>query len=281
MRDNKYVYPVLGNADDIIPGIIYDEKKPTVELVGEDSKECRFCVSMEFDNDDIKSLINDGYAMYTCDIYCRRTRLRRIVSSKENNFVFSVKKSEVFNVINFTPQVTVIKPISNYRNSQQNEDYGDMTFSLEEGDILAIFKGFSYCAEYEEREIYNAGSFVKIYNGKDKQFPWSNIDGEIIKIYLPKDEYNNFMMVRNDRRMTDEIHAGLITPFLYKAIIDYQEEKHGNYRWAYAIKYRLYHDSKFKGYDLSNKESAFELTQLLLGKPVKRMLDKMSKQNKI
>lgn len=281
MRDNKYVYPVLGNADDIIPGKNCSEPSILFSLVGEDEKEYRFRVCMEFDNDDIKQLINEGYAFYTCDLYCSRTHLRRLVKSKDNDFIISVQKNEVYSVINFNFQVTVTKPISDYKNSQQNVDYGDMSFSLEEGDVLAVFKTFKYCADYDVREIYNAGSFVKIYNGKDKQFSWSNIDGDIIKIYIPKEEYNNFMRIRNDRRVTDEIHAALIFPFLYKAIMDYQEEKHGNTKWAYAIKYRLSHDPQFNDYDLSNKECSFELTQLLLGKPFKRMLENMCKQNNI
>ena len=89
LNDISLPYPVLGISDDIIPALkddclVIDNTSDAVNY--------NFYLSFDFDNQDIKELINSGYAEYSCEIDCNKTLLRRSYTSSEKYLKITIPK---------------------------------------------------------------------------------------------------------------------------------------------------------------------------------------------
>lgn len=271
---NNYVYPVLGYGDDILPSLTNNNMKYDVILDGDHYD---FRVEMICNNDDIINLIEKGFAVYSCEVSCPRSFLRRSFSGPSSSIFFSLKKDDIYERIDIYARITVIKDIPEYRNSCQNEDYCNEAFYLEPGDVLADFGNFHFYSEIYYDEMYSAGSFIKIFKQDSLDLPFCDIENDYIKINLPERMYRNFCRIRNNKDFNEIFHASFIVFFLAKALSSYEEEKHGNFKWANVIRFRIRKDSKLSKYDLKNHTTAFELAQELLANPFKRMIENINK----
>lgn len=272
-------YPVLGNADDINPGLPDDDIKVDVTA---DAENYYFTVNLHHGNDDVDYYILEGNAEYTCEVTCPRTYLRRCYHSSEPKLEFSLSRREVFGRIEFSCYVTVAKTISDYRNSQQNEDYGDTTFCMEPGDILCAFTPASWNASLKYDKLYSAGSFMVVLNGgEDSQKTWFDANGDTIKVYLPDELYRQFQELCKDNNFNELFHASIVFNALFKTLNEYNESTHGKWQWAEAIKYRIESEPELHDFDITDHSSAYELAQALLRDPYKRLFNHFKEQKNL
>lgn len=272
-------YPVLGNVDDIVPGLPEDNIQ--VEVTA-DAENYYFTILLHHENEDIDFYILDECAEYTCEVTCPRTYLRRCYHSPKPRLEFTLSRREVFGRIEFNCYVTVSKTIPDYRNSQQNEDYGDATFNMEPGDILCAFWPASWNASLKYDKLYSAGSFMVVLNGgQDTQHTWFDSNGDTIKVYLPEELFRQFQTLCNDRNFNELFHASIVFNALFKTLSEYKETVHGTWQWAEAIKYRIDHEPELQDYDIENRTTAYELAQALLQDPYKRLFNHLKEQQNI
>ncbi len=273
MANKKYyIYPVLQqDADDIIPMLTEDCMEVATQKVGD---WYNIHILLKYENDDIKDLIQRGFAKYSCEVVCSSTFMRRCYCSNSSDITFNIKRNEVNKAVEINARVVVIKNIPNYRNTHQNEDYDNEAFYMEPGDVLADFGSYMFIPELKVEELYSAGSFVKIFQDKEATCPWSNIENDYITIYLPSSMYNTFKKVYRDQQTEALFHSSIILYFLCNALVNYDEDRHGHLKWALALKYKIENDPLLCGkYSLKNKQDAFILAQDLLGNPFKRMFN--------
>lgn len=264
-------YPVLGNSDDILPELSDDNIKVNVTS---DDENYNFVVRLHQENEDIDRYIHDGSAEYTCEVTCSRTYLRRCYHSSAPQLEFSISRRDVFGRIEFSCYVTVAKAIPEYRNTQQNEDYGDSTFSMEPGDILCAFWPASWNASLKYDKLYSAGSFMVVLNGgSESKSVWFDANSDSIKVYLPEEMFSQFKELCNDRNFNELFHASIVFNALYKTLSEYKESTHGNWQWSEAIKYRIDHEPELHDFDIEDRSRAYELAQALLQDPYKRLFD--------
>lgn len=272
-------YPVLGNSDDIKPLLPDDDIDVKVSA---DAENYYFIVTLHQENPDITEQISLGNAEYTCEVTCPRTYLRRCYCSAEPKIEFSLSRREVFGRIEFSSYVTVAKPIPAYRNSQQNEDYGDATFDMEPGDILCAFRTASWNASLKYDKLYAAGSFMVVLNGgKDCPTTWFDAMSDTIKVYLPEELFSQFKVLCNDQNFNELFHASIVFNALFKTLSEYKETRHGNFQWAEAIKYRIHNEPELQDFDIADRSKAYELAQALLQDPYKRLFNHLKQQQNI
>ena len=269
-------YPVLlSNSDDILPKL--PEKNIDVR-VDIDENTYYFDLALFHDNEDIRQLVADGLAVYTCEILCPRTYLRRCEMSEQPSFHIELGRRDVFGRIEFNCYVTVRQPIANYRNSGQNEDYGDATFDMEPGDILASFDSASYVANLQYDKLYSAGSFMVVQDGGDCSAPWFDANSDQIKVYLPELMFQQFLPLSQDRRFNELFHASIVFNALFKTLSEFDEKKHGSWQWAEAIRYRIDHEPELQDYDIKDTSRAYELAQALLANPYQRLFNYLKQE---
>lgn len=123
-RNNiSYPYPVLGIGDDILP-----RPSITVEPIKADSKNYYVTVKVQMENNDISTLVKNGFAEYGCEVECSRTFFMKWFGFKTPEFTITLPRHGVAEKVSFDCRVSVIKDIKGYVNCCANKD--TMAFPL-------------------------------------------------------------------------------------------------------------------------------------------------------
>lgn len=269
-------YPILSTGDDILPSL-------TPECVNVEMKEDRlayhFTVDLDCNNWKIRWLVTEGFAIYTCEYECAKTMLRRCEKSKDPHFEIDIPRTSVAGRIYFSCFATVVKPIQNYRNTGFNEDYQNMSFEMEAGDILAAFPSFHYDADIQYDKLLATGSFMQVRENKQRDDVFFDITGDKIEIELPSALYGAFCQsgVRDEAQI---IHSSLVFNALTYALL--QIKNNEETKWARTIAYRMETEDDFKGIggiENIDNVNVLSIAQKLLKDPYKRMFDYIKARN--
>lgn len=262
-------YPVLGISDDIIP--ILPEFPVSFELTS-DNYNYTFAIELQFENEDIERLINEGKAEFSCEYECTRTMLRNCISSHEPAFKILIPRNHINGRIIFNCFVSVKESILGYKNKGFNPDYDGCTFDMEPGDILVHFPSFHYDADIRYDKLQAAGSFMQIRESDLHSEVYFDISGNKIEILLPKKHYELYCNP-NVKGEPEIIHTSMVLNALTFALLNIEE--HEQTTWAKTIYYRLDTEDGFSRAELDDPAAVVGLAQKLLKDPYMRMFNKM------
>lgn len=277
MKNNgvSFPHPVMGIGDDILP-------HPSVTASKLDSPtHYNFRFEFGVENNEIQELVNNGKALYTCEVTCATTFLRRIFTSKEPAIEFSIGRKEVAKRIDFEFSVTATDSIPEYSNEAFHPDFKGFKFAIEPGDVLVLFKSAYHDVEIQYDRLRSATSFMKIVQGTDENNVIYNIDRQKIEIQLPPEMYNDYKMHFNGPGQHANIfHSSLAFNALVFALTSYNEEEHQDLLWARTINYRIDTEEQLYQYKevLGTQDQQLEilkLAQALLANPYKRLFQAM------
>jgi hypothetical protein len=253
-----------------------------VDLQNEDAIQINLDIELNYENEDIKNLINQGLAEYVCEYDCSRTNTRRCFKFNTNNFSVSIPRKSVVGKIDFLCFIAAKENIPNYKNKGFNEDYQGFSFDLERGDVLAIFPEFSHDTDIKYDKLHAAGSImviVKDFDPEAKRCSY-NFDDNKIEIRLPEHLFELYQSgVGNS--FAEIIHASMAYNALVCALsnIDRYKDK----LWAKTILYRLQTEDNLKKYaPLDPDEDAYidseliaDLATDLLDNPYERLINSL------
>ncbi len=264
-------YPVLGISDDITPLLPDDSISVNFKVT---RKSYLFHIHLKYDNEDIKRLVENGSAEYTCEFVCSKTMLRKCVSSKQPDFEISLQRKDVSARIIFNCYVSVKDSIQGYTNSGFNEDYDNITFDMEPGDILVAFPEIYYDADIKYDKLQAAGSFMLIRENENIENVFFDIAGDRIEIQLPPRLYELYCnpIVKG---AAEVIHSSLVVNALTYALLSLETEYEDSESrlWARTIYYRLRTEEGLSVDDLSEPSRILSLVQKLLKDPYLRLFN--------
>ncbi len=262
-------YPVLGISDDILP--ILPEDAVRFELTA-DLKIYSFNISLNFDNADIKNLIDNHKAEFSCEYECARTMLRRCEVSDKPCFSIQIPRNAVNGRVNFNCYVSVKELIPNYSNKGFNEDYMDMVFDMAPGDILVAFPQFHYDADIRYDKLQAAGSFMQIRESSLHDTVFYDITGNKIEILMPPTLYKLYCepVVKSSAEI---IHSSLVLNALTYALLNI--EAHEQTTWAKTIYFRMNSEEGFSIAQLLEPSNIPGIAQRLLKDPYLRLFNKI------
>ena len=272
----SYPHPVLGIGNDV-DSICRILPSP----ISKDSSSYHFHFDLLMDNEDIINLINQGKAVFSCEISCSPTYYRRIITSTDPSIDVEIARKEVAKRIEFETYIVATQPITDYVNSCSHPDFEGFSFQIEPGDILAVFKSGHYDVDIKYDKLRSAGSFIKIIPGDDETNTIYNLDAEKIEIKLPKTLYDDYKLSFNGPgKHANIFHSSLAFNALVYALMNYSDQEYGDRLWARTLKVRMEIEDNLKRYKdiLGNKEVPNEnlkLAQALLSNPYKRMFKTM------
>lgn len=272
-------YPVLGISDDIKP--LLKDDCVIIENISDAINYC-FNIKLKIENEDISSLISEGYAEFSCEIDCIGTLFRRSYSSSDGNIIIKIPRKNLVGRIFFNSFVSVKKTIKNYKNRGFNEDYTGFSFDMEPGDILVAFPQSYYDADIKYDKLQAAGSFMQIREGVGKEFTTFNFESDRIDILLPTPI---FEMYKNGlgNQFSMIVHSSLAYNALTCAL--YNINEHKTTTWAKTIFYRMEHEEDLREFlpeDIEQNaqiENVPELAMRLLKDPYARMFNFLNELN--
>lgn len=261
-------YPVLGVQDDVYP--LLEEGCVQMAEPIKTSTEYRFGISLTQRNRDITTLISEGKAEYACEVTCKDTFLRRCWHSSDARFDISIDRKDVCGHIDFQCYIVAKVAIPGYSNKDFNEDYYGFKFDLEVGDMLAVFPLAWWNTEIKFDKLFAAGSFMQIVEAAEGvERTWFNLDDERILIELPHDLFVQYQRIGNS--FPDVIHSSLVHNALVYALNNVAEYHEKGKLWADSIIARM-DEPELQNYDLSDMAQVFEVADILLQDPYKRLL---------
>ena len=174
--------------------------------------------SFDVENDEIRTLVEEGVLTYAIEVQCVSTWFRKLYRIVDNKVV-RLNPEEIHERVELTPCIIAAKSFQGFTNADFEEEYQGMTFEINAGDIIGIGQKRTFDALYKNDIIKNGSSIVNI-GGSDKiKEITCDFNGSIIQITLPKDQYSDYMDCGYNRIKYKSLNAILTIPALVEAIM--------------------------------------------------------------
>ena len=114
---------------------------------------------------------------------------------------------------------------------------------------------------------------VEAADGVEKT--WFNLEEQRIMIEMPHDLFVQYQRVGNS--FPEVIHSSLVHNALVYALSNLDEYQDKGKLWADSLLTRIADDPQLQQYDLSDMTQVFQVADILLQDPYKRLLDNLEK----
>lgn len=276
-----YPYPVLtAYSDDVQPALIAQNVEVgEMQIINNDYV---LPLTLILEDQQLLQLIAEGKAEYMFDVNSPASLYRRCINSNNNEVKIVFPFKRVSGVAKIRPYVIAKKAFS-YQNPAFHPDYGNESFEIEEGDVLAIFNEITYDFEIDYNQLKAFSSIMYIRKAEDENEKDIHylMDEPKIVIILPVDKFTKYNQFKADPQYTNAVHASLAQNALLAVLMqtDWKDEDAQEPLWKRTIRYRVAHEDELMPYkDLTNQENLVIIAQKLLGDPIQRMFDDFAKE---
>lgn len=282
IRHRLYPYPVLSdNTSDYTDSSFKMDLQATQGV-----REINFSISLQLNNKEIEQLIIDGCAEYVIHIECPYTSYRTVIRTDENEVNKSILEHKLNGKVSICAFIIAKQDILEYHNESFNEDYGDMQFSINRGNILAIGGQVNIEITKEVEELAKIPSIFTICRCAEDTDDSMKIDitGEKIAITLCNNSFGNYKMLVSNSMMLPVMHSMLIVPTLIYTFETLKKEGISEFedlRWFKSIERTLRKNNMRLDDELLDVIPSYELAQKSLDLPIDRALNALVSQDMV
>ena len=150
-----------------------------------------------------------------------------------------------------------------------HEDYGDATFDIRPGDILAVTDLMTFDADQTVDPLRRIGAIIDIrQTDKPGELPMEAVFTEPDKVHilLSKSDFALYREMSPVPHLTSHLTTTLVLPVLVQAIHLMDDEDVREYKWAKLLHRRL------ESTDLGSAADPLQKAQKLLDLPIRRAL---------
>jgi len=258
---------VVGNRDDV-PGAAFQS---TIEISA-DRENVYIEVTVACSSETVNSLISDGAAVIVLHVDCSNTLYRRAFPLSEFSQRIAISAENLNDTVETTVFVSAAKDIGSYRVANMHPDYGDATFVVTEGDILAIGESYIFEINAGFDSMQRLGSIMQIDEAKEEGDIPLRVDfnGDKILIFLSKSDFKDYKLLKNDEFLSGPLTCTIVLPVLLEAIYVWKSEAEDESislrRWQRVLRHKV------ETLGLGNESDNLILAQRLLELPIKRAL---------
>jgi hypothetical protein len=260
----SYPIPVLGNGDDV-DGVlpVFDLEMHTSGTTGE----LRLApVPLVTGNPGLDQLVSEERAGWFLRLHCARSYYRREARLSPSSPLLRFSTDEVEGSIVADLFVVALTALPGYRPSGLHDDYGESSFEVAEGEVLAIMGRFEFSVEPRFDPMRaDPRSFIQFEKAVGEPEGPFRIDtgGDVIVVYVPEREWElvNETMVE----APELLHIVLAYPALIAGISQLLQDAPDTRRWASRLAAML------RARQLS-REDPYGAAQSLLANPLARGL---------
>lgn len=280
IRHRLYPYPVLS---DMTNDYINSSFGMNLE-VNQGMKEICFSISLCLENEEIKQLIADDFAEYVIHIECSYTAYRTVIKTNETEIKKIIPEHKLNGKVAICAFVVAKKEIPKYYNNLFNEDYGNMSFSLNRGNIIGIGGQVNIEITKEVEKLSKIPSIFTICRcaeDVDESMKF-DITGEKIAITLCNESFENYKILSGSPILLPVLHSLLIVPALIYTFEMLRKEGISEFedlRWFKSIKRTLGKNNMTLNEELLDCIPSFELAQKSLDLPINRAFDALVSQD--
>lgn len=273
VKERSFPYPVLAPfSDDVSPNAF------TLSVtVRSDADNFYLATNFAYANASIEALIAEGQASHALHIECRRNFFRSLYRFPGRSEQVVLGASDILGRVEVSGFVVAEQPMQAYRIAGAHADYGDSTFPIDSGDVLAVAPTVVFDAHMDYDPLVHISSILTVRESDD------DIDGPMtldttddrIVVTLARSDYRRYVDLKGDPRLGSLLANQLVVPALIEAVheikatIEQDDDVEMNKRWYRSIVHKL---DQLRIDVRKDDTSAIETAQFLLSFPVRRSL---------
>lgn len=273
IKYRQYPHPVLSYfSDDLINCAFQSTIKTSITQTT-----YKFDVIFKTSSKGLLDLIKMHKAHYAIHIECPSTRFRKIYPTSNEIFSFEIPADFLDGKVQICAFITASDGISNYKNSDFNPDYGEISFKINKGDVLAVDRDRLFYAEKQIDPLKRIPSiFTVIQNNNENPPPFDiELSGNKVAILLSPENFRSYKFTSMVQDLQSTLATMLILPAL-AALVETiriegaknQEMDFEDRRWYRVLNKKL----KNIGIDVSDPnsfiDSSIVIAQKLIGDPL-------------
>jgi hypothetical protein len=266
LNERSYPHPVVGNRDDV-PGAAF---QAALEM-SSDKESIYLDVKISCSSTTIINYVTEKDVCYLVHVDCSNTFFRKSYRFFDNTVRISIPAEHLNDSVEVNVFAVAANKIDPYRVSQSHPDYGEATFEVNDGDILAVSETVVFPIESQFDSMRRIGSIMQINeSSSDGDQPVQvEFSGEKIVIYLSKPDFRAYRMLKTNENVVSPLTSAIVLPVLIEAlhsIKDYKSDDESQPKWVSVL------DRKITSMGLKDEKDNLVLAQRLLELPIKRAL---------
>ncbi|RKH41314.1 hypothetical protein D7Y23_33270 [Corallococcus sp. AB050B] len=230
----SYPHPVAGRGDEVTGELAPFELD--VSKYGGD-----FILKISavgISNITLDGFIRDGRASFAARVACAQTYFRESFVFAGNEHTIRIKASRLSERVEVSLRVCARKKIETYRPDGLHPDYGEASFLIDQGDVLAegITKTFWATSDFDPL-AGPVSSIMRIRQGDFDDGPFRVIlESDRITIEMSKSDWKGYLFMRS--QLPGVLHGAVVLPALTEAIsgLRYRQDELQNFLWVERLK---------------------------------------------
>lgn len=211
----SYPHPVLGIRDDIAGELTWADCEIDCQVEETSIKLGGIAVS----NPTLDGLIKAGKAAFTCLVSCTATYFREAQRIAEPGTPLKIRSEKLVGKVELQVMICATEALHGYHPDGLNADFGEASFELNKGDILALAEttySFFVDKDFDPLES-GVSSIVRVRGGGEANGAFKvQFDGDQIELTLSPADWEAYGRYRLQASYV--VHAILVTPVLVEAI---------------------------------------------------------------
>lgn len=274
IENRSFPHPVLAPfRDDVMPNQFGVTLK-----VRPDADNYYIEAHFEYDNPTLSQLVKSGAATHVLHLECRRNFYRNIFAAPGRIQNLTVPASEIVGRVEVSAFIKAQKHLTQYQIHGAHHDYGNTTFAIQPGDILAVAESQVFDAFTDYDPLRRISSILTISRSENVDEGEMKLDttGDRIVATLSQKDFDRYTDLKADPKLGPLLANQVVVPALLEAvheIITTDEEDleiEMSKRWFRSI-YKKLEDMGIK---IRPPQTApIEAVQTLLKLPLRRSLE--------
>jgi hypothetical protein len=242
------------------------------------SNEVQCMVTFMLGEPELQAMIQNGLAEYVVHIECPYTRYRRVIRTGEDVAEVTVRLDEVIDRLEMNFFIVAKTDFDGFQNANFHDDYGDMTFAVNEANILAVAREYHLELEDPADSLRPVSSILKVVQNEATDPPPMVFDpyGDKLTVLLSPKLYEKHSSVRTEPNVSHLLHAIIAVPALMDAIAfsrAREDDEVTEFKWYQHLSRR----AAEHGYNLDDETvEPVIIAQAVLADPATRSLSAVS-----
>lgn len=241
---------------------------------GVNSLKLTFDIAMT--NPEIENLILNGQAEYVVHLECSITAYRQVIKSFEKHIEHSIAIDKINGTLEVLVFVISKKNINNFMNSDWDDDFDGMKFSLASGSILAYQNIGELEISKDINEFSSGNSIFTIYRRvteEDVAFDVS-LESSKIRIGLGSSDYDIYSLYAGKSELQQIFNSMVILPALVYVFEELKQDEgidmYHNKAWFIALDKSYASRGKDFLEEVNSEKNSIKLAQEAMEFPISK-----------
>jgi hypothetical protein len=240
--------------------------------------------TIRHESPDLAAHIRAGNAMYGLHVECSRTFYRAWFPQNSPEVRISLPAAQIRGKVELLAMCVANRDLPAYSITGQHADYGNTTFAITAGDVLAVAPEMEFDAYIDLDPIRRISSILDIKRSDDRSTGPAQIDfdGDHILVELAEEDYQHYVELRVNESVRGLLSANVVFPAILQAVThlgrltpEQLQEAKDNRRWCRCLATRLEQENIQPD---AEPEHLFPAVQKILKEPVRNGINDLLQQ---